>query len=65
MEVTSEIKNGAPAEMGSDGLVIVDTEVGFWHGGLYWSRDQNGNLITLTPDEYDQMMINGEVIEVV
>ena len=45
-------------------IVEVDIENGFWHGNIFWSRDSDGNVVMLTKKEYDQMLINGKVIEV-
>ena len=44
-------------------IVEVDMDVGFWHGSQFWSKDTDGNTVRLTKKEYDQMMVNGEVIE--
>ena len=43
-------------------IIEVDTEKGFWHGGLYWSIDQDGNNVRLNKKEYDQMIINKDVL---
>ena len=46
-------------------MTIVEVDMnGFWYGKpkKYFSKDAEGNLIVLTKKEYEQMMVNGEVI---
>jgi len=43
-------------------IIEVDTEKGFWHGGLYWSKDQYNNPVRLSKKEYNQMIINKDVL---
>ena len=59
--------NGAGEE--NDHIIEVEIEGGFWHGKgegkRFFSKDTEGNPVTLTKQEFDDMMVAGEVIEVV
>ena len=45
-------------------IVEVDMENGFWYGcpKMFWSKDQDGNIVSLSKKEYEQMMVNAEVL---